>query len=46
LRPFVPMVAGAMRMPFPVFIAASAASCLAWAGAFLSPGYGIGFLLR
>jgi membrane protein DedA with SNARE-associated domain len=46
LRPFVPMVAGAMRMPFPVFIAASAASCLAWAGAFLSPGYGIGYLLR
>lgn len=46
LRPFVPVVAGAMRMPWPVFIVASALSSLLWAGTFLAPGYGIGYLMK
>jgi membrane protein DedA with SNARE-associated domain len=46
MRPFVPVVAGAMGMRWPLFLVASAFSCLLWAGVFLSPGYGIGFILR
>ena len=41
LRPIVPLVAGAMAMPVPRFLPASAISGLLWAGAFLAPGYGI-----
>jgi membrane protein DedA with SNARE-associated domain len=41
LRPFIPVVAGTMLMPWPVFIGASAISSLIWAGAFLAPGYGL-----
>lgn len=44
LRPFVPVVAGAMSMPWAIFIIGSAASSLLWAGVFLSPGYGLGLL--
>lgn len=44
LRPFLPVIAGAMKMSWPVFLAASAASSLAWAGIFLSPGFGLTML--
>jgi membrane protein DedA with SNARE-associated domain len=40
-RPFVPVVAGIATMPVPLFLGASALSSLAWAGAFLAPGYGL-----
>jgi membrane protein DedA with SNARE-associated domain len=46
LRPFLPLVAGILDMPWALFLGASAVSSLIWAGTFLSPGYGIGFLLR
>ena len=45
MRPFVPVVAGAMGLKWPTFLAASAVSCLMWAGLFLAPGYGIGWLM-
>jgi len=38
MRPFVPLVAGATAMSWPVFLPASAVSCLIWAGAFRGPG--------
>src|SRR5262249_30580190 len=41
LRPFIPVVAGTMMMPWPLFLAASAISSLIWAGVFLAPGYGL-----
>lgn len=43
-RPFLPVVAGAMMMGWPVFLLASFLSSLAWAGVFLAPGYGIAAL--
>ncbi len=46
MRPFLPIMAGAMRMSWPMFLIASAVSSLLWAGAFLAPGYGISLLLR
>lgn len=45
-RPFLPIVAGAMMMKWPVFLVASSLSSLAWAGVFLAPGYGIATLWR
>lgn len=39
LRPVVPFVAGAMHMPIVPFVAASTASSLIWAMAFLMPAY-------
>jgi len=44
LRPFVPVVAGAMSMPWALFLIGSASSSLIWAGVFLSPGYGFRLL--
>ena len=44
LRPFVPVVAGAMETPLWRFLPASAVSCLLWAGIFLAPGYGVKLL--
>jgi membrane protein DedA with SNARE-associated domain len=44
-RPFIPVVAGILTMQTPLFIAASFVSSLAWAGAFLAPGYGLRFLI-
>jgi len=38
LRAFVPVVAGAVEMPFLWFLTASAISSLMWAGVFLAPG--------
>lgn len=46
MRPFVPVVAGAMHMRWPVFLPASALSALLWSGTFLSPGYGLGWLMK
>ncbi|MEM9027105.1 MAG: DedA family protein [Pseudomonadota bacterium] len=43
-RPFLPVVAGAMTMPWPQFVFASFASSLAWAGLLLAPGYGLAAL--
>jgi membrane protein DedA with SNARE-associated domain len=43
LRPFIPVVAGTMVMPWPLFFGASAISSLIWAGVFLAPGYGLWF---
>jgi membrane protein DedA with SNARE-associated domain len=41
LRPFLPVVAGIMDMPWAVFLIASFVSCVIWAGAFLAPSYGL-----
>lgn len=41
LRPFVPVVAGMLSMPWALFLPSSGLSCLIWAGAFLAPGYGL-----
>jgi membrane protein DedA with SNARE-associated domain len=41
IRPFVPLVAGAMGMRWDRFMLVSPLSCLAWAGIFLSPGYAL-----
>ena len=46
LRPFVPVMAGALEMRPLVFIISSALSCLMWAGVFLAPGYGLSFMMR
>lgn len=43
-RPFIPAVAGISEMPLWQFLPASIVSSLAWAGAFLGPGYGIKWL--
>lgn len=40
-RPFLPIIAGAMRMPLPAFAIASVISSLLWAGVFLAPGFGL-----
>lgn len=45
LRPFVPVVAGATGMRWPLFVVASLLSCAIWAGTFLSPGYGVKWLI-
>lgn len=44
-RPFIPVIAGIVAMPWPVFVLSSVVSSLAWAGAFLAPGYGIKWLI-
>ena len=44
LRPFIPLVAGMVRMPLWIYVPASLLSSLAWAGVFLAPGYGISWL--
>ena len=41
LRPFVPVVAGMMQMPWLVFGAGAFISSLIWSGVFLAPGYGL-----
>lgn len=45
-RPFIPVVAGVLTMPWHLFLISSAVSSLAWAGVFLSPGYGLGFFMK
>lgn len=44
LRPFIPVVAGMMDMPWLLFLLASIVSSLMWAGVFLAPGYGLSLL--
>ncbi len=41
MRPFIPVAAGVAEMPIVYFLPASIVSSLAWAGAFLGPGYGL-----
>ena len=41
IRPFVPLVAGAMGMRWGQFLLASPLSCLVWSGTFLAPGYAL-----
>ena len=43
LRPFAPVMAGTLPMPWPRFALASAAGALVWAGVFLAPSYGLTF---
>ena len=45
-RPFIPIFAGVLHMPLPVFLFASLVSSLMWAGVFLAPGYGINWLME
>lgn len=44
LRPFVPVVAGMLDMPWLIFLLGTVVSSLIWAGVFLAPGYGVGLL--
>ena len=44
LRPFVPVVAGMLDMPWLLFLAGSVASSIVWAGTFLAPGFGVSLL--
>jgi membrane protein DedA with SNARE-associated domain len=46
LRPFLPVAAGMMGMPFALFLVSSAVSCLLWAGLFLAPGFGVAWVVR
>jgi len=46
LRPFLPVVAGTVRMPWVPFLIGSAVSSLLWAAVFLVPGYGVVWLAR
>ncbi|MEO0809453.1 MAG: DedA family protein [Pseudomonadota bacterium] len=41
VRPFVPLTAGALSMPFIGFLVLSAISCILWAGTALGIGYGL-----
>lgn len=41
IRPFVPLVAGAMGMRWYRFVPASVLSCFMWSGVFLAPGYAL-----
>lgn len=43
-RPIIPVVAGALAMPVPRFLFASALSSAAWAFVFLGSGYGLSWL--
>lgn len=45
MRPFIPILAGVLEMPLRHFLPASIVSSLAWAGAFLAPGYGLKLLI-
>jgi membrane protein DedA with SNARE-associated domain len=44
VRPVIPLIAGMTHMPLWIYVPASIASSIAWAGVFLSPGYGISWL--
>ncbi|TWI06156.1 membrane protein DedA with SNARE-associated domain [Luteimonas cucumeris] len=39
VRPFVPAIAGMLRMPLKRYLPASLVACVAWAAAFLAPGW-------
>ncbi|MCF7223222.1 bifunctional DedA family/phosphatase PAP2 family protein [Marilutibacter chinensis] len=42
VRPFVPAIAGMLRMPFPRYLVPSLAASIAWAALFLAPGWVLG----
>ncbi|MCL1635474.1 VTT domain-containing protein [Luteimonas sp. SX5] len=42
VRPFVPAIAGMLRMPLKRYAPASLFACIAWAAAFLAPGWVFG----
>ncbi|HZH43829.1 MAG TPA: VTT domain-containing protein [Lysobacter sp.] len=42
VRPFVPAIAGMLQMPLPRYLVPSLVACVAWAGAFLAPGWLLG----
>lgn len=42
VRPFVPAIAGTLRMPVRRYALTSAAACVVWAIAFLAPGWALG----
>ena len=42
VRPFVPAIAGMLQMPVRRYALPSAVACLAWAAAFLAPGWILG----
>ena len=44
LRPFVPVVAGILDMPWALFLVGAIGSSLLWAGVFLAPGFGLRLL--
>jgi membrane protein DedA with SNARE-associated domain len=46
LRPFLPLAAGTMDMPWALFVIASVVSSLIWAGVCIAPGYGIAALFN
>lgn len=46
MRPIIPAIAGVLDMPLWQFMPISVLSSLAWAGAFLGPGYGIKWLIE
>ena len=46
LRPFIPVVAGMMDMPWLRFLVASAVSSIIWSAAFLAPGFGVTAIWR
>ena len=39
IRPFVPAIAGMLRMPVPRYVAPSAVVCVLWSATFLGPGW-------
>jgi membrane protein DedA with SNARE-associated domain len=45
-RPFIPVVAGIVTMPWYLFLISSVLSSLARSAVFLSPGYGLGFFIK
>lgn len=42
VRPFVPAIAGMLHMPFPRYLLPSLVASVAWAAAFLAPGWVLG----
>jgi membrane protein DedA with SNARE-associated domain len=41
IRPFIPVIAGIYRMPFPIFLSATSLSSLVWAGIGMGAGFGL-----
>ncbi len=41
VRPFIPVIAGIYRMPFPIFVSATSLSSMVWAGIGMGAGFGL-----
>ena len=41
VRPFIPVIAGIYRMPFPIFLSATSLSSMVWAGIGMGAGFGL-----